>query len=165
MSDLAGDVEREKETMTNQTIKKRISRAKASAAGRALASCRSADSDLRALVRIRQEAGISQSILAKRAGVCAVTLAAFEHGQSVRIHTAKVLRQAYLMLARAPELQSFGEAGILDASWLKRQAESFLRSNSIGVVEKDKLAHFVLSSERIYEFGRIVLLAAGKNIE
>jgi transcriptional regulator with XRE-family HTH domain len=55
--------------------------------------------------------------------------------------------------------------GKIDTAWLKRQTESFLRQNCTAIVERDRLAHFVLSTDAVYEYGRTILLAAGKNVE
>jgi len=55
--------------------------------------------------------------------------------------------------------------GKIDAAWLKRQTEIFLRQNCTAIVERDRLAHFVLSTDAVYEYGRTILLAAGKNVD
>jgi transcriptional regulator with XRE-family HTH domain len=149
--------------MSADPIKKRMARARASAAGRNLSDL--AHSGIADLVRIRQEAGLSQGVMAKRSGVSVITIVRFEHGKHVRIHTAKVIQSAYALVKKAPDLQAFDGSGNLDAAWLRKQTENFLRQNCLGVVEKDKFAHFILSTDRVYEYGRILLLAAGKNID
>jgi DNA-binding XRE family transcriptional regulator len=142
MSDLAGDVEREKETMKKNK-----------------------QSDILELVKARQEIGFSQTVMAKRAGVSVNTVVTFEHGRRVSARMAKTLRDTYTRIKIVPDFQAFDGSGNMDAAWLRKQTETFLRNNCLGIVEKEKLAHFVLSTERLYEYGRILLLAAGKNID
>ena len=113
----------------------------------------------------RKTAGLTQAGIAKLAGLSVLTVCKFEHGRRVSPRTEKALQDAYRTAGMCSALGLDGRPGHVDKEWLRRQTESFLRANSLGIVEKEKIAHFVLSSERLYEYGRILLLAAGKNVD
>ncbi|MFA5168935.1 MAG: hypothetical protein WC530_10455 [Candidatus Omnitrophota bacterium] len=118
------------------------------------------------LIKRRREAGISQQSMGRLAGVSAITIINFEKGRPLRPLTKAAIDRAYNHIESYKSIGGRSFRGEVDAAWLKRMTESFLRQNSSGVVEtREKLAHFVVSSDRVYEFGRTILLAVGKNID
>jgi len=119
--------------------------------------------EIQAFIEVRREARISQALMAKRAGVCATTVMKFERGDRIGPMTEKPIRAAYEQISALGDIR--GAGGEIDATWLRRQTESFLKTQSLGFCEKDRLAYFVISAEKFYEYGRLVLLAAGKNID
>jgi DNA-binding XRE family transcriptional regulator len=126
------------------------------------------DPETRALVEARHKAGFSQAEIAKRAGVSVGPIHRFELGLPIWPRVKTALKAAYGSMDKlAIEHKSFEhKAGDgLNAAWLERQVETFLHGNSFGVVERDKRAQYVISYSKIYELARIVLLAAGKDIE
>ena len=124
------------------------------------------DQDYREFARLRSRAGISRAELAARARVSVSTVIRYESGSATRWITEQAIRRAYedLVAARQMGLDP-GHGRLLDSEWLRRYTDSFLRQNAAGVVEKQRLAHFVLSSDRLYEYGRLLLLQLGKNID
>lgn len=122
--------------------------------------------ETRALVEARHKAGFSQEALAARSGISIGPIVKFESGRKTRPHTDAMLRKAYAELSMMKFDKVKGDGGtLLDAAWLRRQTETFLRVNALGVVEKGGQAHFVISSETVYRFGKAILLASGKNID
>ncbi|MFA7334945.1 MAG: helix-turn-helix transcriptional regulator [Kiritimatiellia bacterium] len=116
------------------------------------------------LISRRRDAGISQKSMGHLAGVSVITIGNFEKGRPLRPLTRQAIEKAY---DHIQSYKSIGKAmrGEIDKDWLKKMTDSFLRQNSTGVVEKEKMVHFVISSGQVYEFGRTILLAAGKNID
>jgi DNA-binding XRE family transcriptional regulator len=121
--------------------------------------------DRLALVRRRKAAGLSQGGVARLAQVSTTTICHFEKGIEIRPALEKSVREAFSRIMDASEIINPERKGAMDKEWLRRQTDSFLRSNCLGVVEQDNKVHFVLSFERAYEFGRALLLAAGKNVD
>ena len=115
--------------------------------------------------RRRAQAGISRADLAIRAHVSLSTVIRYESGAPTRWASEQAIRRAYEDILAARQLGPDSGRGHLDAGWLRRYTDSFLRQHAVGVVEKQKLAHFVLSSDRLYEYGRLLLLQLGKNID
>ncbi len=113
----------------------------------------------------RRAAHISQVGMAKLAGVSSVTIANFEKNRPLRPITRAAVERAYGNIQDCSVLAQGIRNGELDSCWLKKQTESFLRANCLGVVEKEKMVHYILTPGRVYDFGRLVLLAAGKNID
>jgi len=123
------------------------------------------DQDFREFARLRSRAGISRAELAARARVSVSTVIRYESGSATRWITEQAIRRAYEDLVAARQLGLDPGHVRLDSEWLRRYTDSFLRQNAAGVVEKQRLAHFVLSSDRLYEYGRLLLLQFGKNLD
>jgi predicted transcriptional regulator len=117
------------------------------------------------LVRRRKAAGLSQGGVARLAQVSTTTICHFERGIEIRPALEKSVREAFSRIVDASEMINPERKDAMDKEWLRRQTDSFLRSNCLGVVEQDNKVHFVFSFDRAYEFGRTLLLAAGKNID
>jgi transcriptional regulator with XRE-family HTH domain len=117
------------------------------------------------LVRCRKKAGVSQLTIARRAGVSLPTIVNFERNRDLRPANDRAVRAAYGTIGKCTAIGLDGKPGQIDSSWLRRQTESFLRANCLGVVEKDGKAHVVLSTERVYEYGRVLLLSVGRNVD
>lgn len=114
----------------------------------------------------RKAARYSQSAVAGLAGVTYYTVLRFEHGLPMRSKTDALLRRTYAALSqKAAPAPVRNPCDLLNEEWLRRQVDVFLRGNCLGVVERDRRAHFVVSTESVYELGRKLLLAAGRNID
>lgn len=119
--------------------------------------------EIKEFAEIRAKSGLNQSVLAKRAGVCVGTIIRYEQGRKLRPAIEHSVREAYRQISILGIDRT--NDGKFDAAWLQRQTEAFLKSNSLGVVEKDRNCYFVISSEKLLEYGQILLLSAGKNID
>lgn len=122
--------------------------------------------EIQALIDIRHKAGLTQTDIAKRAKVSVSTVSLFEKGRGGHERVQSALEEAYHLIETLGISRS-DRGGALDSSWLRRQTISFLKQNCLGVIEQKQshLAHFVLSSEDVYQFGRLILLASGKHVD
>jgi transcriptional regulator with XRE-family HTH domain len=119
--------------------------------------------EIREFAEVRMKSGLNQSALAKRAGVCVSTIIRYEQGRKLRPAIERSVQVAYR------EISSLGidrsDEGKFDGEWLKRQTEAFLKSNSLGIVEKERNCYFVISGEKLLKYGQILLLSTGKHID
>jgi transcriptional regulator with XRE-family HTH domain len=153
--------------MTTQALKNRVARIeKAVSVNHKNSAAFRAAQERQALIDRRKAAGMSQTNLARLARVSTSSVYNFENGRCLRPLVTQEIIKAYDRIIPTVSLGTeFPRRGSLDSAWLKKQTESFLRGNCLGAVEQKKIIHFVLSSDRVYDFGRTILLAAGINID
>jgi transcriptional regulator with XRE-family HTH domain len=121
------------------------------------------------LILIREEAGVSRFRLSKIAGLAHQTVIDFEEGKNRRRGsiTEKKLREAYENIKERSSAHALlGESkNILPCEWLQNQIDSFLKQNAAGFYEKNNLRWPVLTEKQIYQLCRLVLLAGGIKVD
>lgn len=122
-------------------------------------------------VRLRRESGLSGAAMARRAGVSYPTLKAFEAGKKIRgMNTAKLI-PAYESCKKVEAVlppAGDGDDGknFHNAEWLRAQVRAFVSDNDLTIVElgRSGMRSIVMTHDQVFEFGRIILLAVGKNV-
>lgn len=111
---------------------------------------------------LRKQHGVPLVRIARLCHVCVRTVRRFEKGEGVGPDTYSRISKAYLDIR--DDSITLAET-TSKVKWLRRQVEVFLRENANGFYEKGEERYPVITEGQIYDLCRLVLTAAGIDME